>query len=246
MSKNEELIPLPKALLQIFLITLLVSGSATLIWLYREHIKVVGSKDDRYNIVAMIQTGPQPQQLPSDYLIEVLELSVDKPTNLYLFDTKKAEKKLLATPFIRGAKVKKVKPNAISVDYTLRRPIAKLIDQEKVGVDQEGKLFPLEPFYSLEGLPQLRFEKSEHFSLALSLMDLLPAAKEVDLLQVDSEIIGEREIRLVTEEEHALRLHPIDYKDGIRRYQRLKETLLSEDPVACDLRLPKLAYLNQL
>lgn len=240
MKTEKELIPFSKALIQIFLSTLIISGSATLLWLYTEHARVVGSKDDRHNIVGLVQTGPQRNQLPTDYLIEVLALSVDEPTNLYLLNIAEAEKRLLATPFIKTAKVKKVQPNALSVDYTIRTPIARMLNQPGMGVGVDGMQFPLAPFYQERDLPLVDFQE-ENFDLLLEVLAAVPDALLVDVSQAQSEQYGKREIVVRASDGVYLRLHPSRIEAGLRNYEKLR-TCDPDEITAVDLRLQQLAF----
>ena len=47
----------------------------------------------------------------------------DPPTQLYAFDLKKAEQKLLASPLIANAKIKRLPPSALYIDYEVRKPL---------------------------------------------------------------------------------------------------------------------------
>ena len=103
----------------------------------------------------IVQTGPCKEALDSEYLIEVLDLSVDKPALFKTFDTKAAEDKLYADSLIEQVAVKKIKPNMVYIDYTLRKPIAKASDFYNAALDKEGVLFPIHPFFSPKKLPEI-------------------------------------------------------------------------------------------
>lgn len=142
---NEKL-KLSKAIFIIFLSTLLVSGSNFLIFtMVRIHHKnrVTCPK---YNIKAIAQNQNE-ITLDANYLAELMGLSSNNPTNLFAFDEKRAVNRLLLSPIIKEAEVKKIKPNCIFVDYKVRKPIAYLYDLENVAIDEEGYIFPVNPFY---------------------------------------------------------------------------------------------------
>lgn len=111
--------------------------------------------DRKYNISLIIQTGPQKEALRSLYLEELLGLSIDKPTNIYLFDEKEAKRKLLLSPVIEKAVVKKIKPSAIYIDYKVREPVALLYDLKNVAIDKKGNIFPVSPFFTPKNLPEI-------------------------------------------------------------------------------------------
>ena len=180
-------------------------------------------QDDAYKILSIIQTGPQKEALKSTYLAELMDLSIDRPTNLYLFDTALAEKKLLTSPLIQKAKVKKYKPGSIYVDYSIRQPIAWLYDYENTVIDQEGRIFPVYPFLSPKTLPEIYLGIHEdlplqndwqnalvgkYVELALKTLSLLsdPRLRDFfDVVRIDvsnayAESYGKREIVLLTED----------------------------------------------
>lgn len=111
--------------------------------------------DSHYAIKAVIQTSPGKEMLPTAFLEEVLGLYADKKSNLYAFDAKEGEKKLKETPLIREAKIKKISPDTLFVDYSVRNPIALLYDYTNTGVDEEGMIFPIHPFFTPKTLPEI-------------------------------------------------------------------------------------------
>ena len=104
-------------------------------------------------ISSLVQTGPQKQALTTDYLVELLGLSADRPCRVKSFKVKEAEEALLQSPLISQAKVRLLKPGTVYVDYTVRQPIAWLEDYENVAIDKNGYPFPLTPFFSPKNLP---------------------------------------------------------------------------------------------
>jgi len=97
--------------------------------------------------------------LHSDYLAELLDLSKDSPTLFSQFQEEEAEKKLLDSPLFQEAKVAKIAPNIVYVDYTIRKPIAWASDFLNTVVDKEGYLFPMAPFFSPKKLPEIYLGK---------------------------------------------------------------------------------------
>lgn len=156
-SRREKphLVPLNKALVWILFSVLLVFGSATLAVIYYQHIKMLHSSDDAYRIAALIQTTPDQESLKTVYLAQLLDLSVDRPANLYRFSCKEARRKLLNSPLIKEAKVKKIKPGTIYVDYVLRKPVAFLADYTNTAIDLDGVPFPFKPFFTPKRLPEV-------------------------------------------------------------------------------------------
>lgn len=173
--------------------------------------------DDQYRIVAIVQTTPDKEALKTVYLAEFLNLSVDRPTNLYRFDISEAKRKLLKNFIIKDADVKKIRPGTIYIDYVLRKPIAYLADFKNTAIDSEGVLFPAFPFFTPKKLPEvylglLSWEQCLHehksFQLMTSLLRFLEAStqeksiylKYIDVSRAYAPSFGQREIIILIED----------------------------------------------
>jgi hypothetical protein len=141
--------------LWLFLSMLCTGTTATVGWLYFQHIKQLRYQDDQYRIIALVQTGPEKEALKTVFLEELLDLSVDKPANLFRFNTQAAERKLLECPLIKKAVVKKIKPGTLYIDYSIRQPIAFLADYSNTAIDAEGVLIPFTPFFTPKKIPEI-------------------------------------------------------------------------------------------
>jgi len=174
--------------------------------------------DEKYQIRAIVQTGLEKEALKTAYLAEILGLSTDKPPQLYSIDLKLAEKTLLNSPLIAKAKVKRLPPATLYIDYEVRKPVALLADFKNTAVDREGALFPVEPFFSPKNLPELYLGvpeftgwqvEDQNFQLALNVIEFLESApwkeglriKRIDVSKASAPSLGQREIVLFTEEE---------------------------------------------
>jgi hypothetical protein len=187
--------------------------------------------DKGYLISAIVQTGPEKEALPTSYLAEVLELSVDNPTNLFAFHLKQGEEKLHKAPCIAKAEIKRLAPNALYIDYEVRKPIASLGDYQNIAIDQEGFLFPIAPFFSPKELPEIYLGlpafgcgedsfgrkggawqvplRNAHLDLAIEILQFLQGSpwrdglrvKRIDVSSAFSPSLGSREIVLFTEED---------------------------------------------
>lgn len=156
LSPNEkDKLPLSRGLLWIGISVILITGSAVFGWIYYLHVQKSRAIDDKYLIKAIIQTGPVKEALRTVYLAELLGLSLDKPTNLFQFDIKQAEKQLLSSPVIKTATVKRVPPDILYIDYSVRQPIAMLYDYFNSAIDEEGYIFPIQPFFTPKRLPEV-------------------------------------------------------------------------------------------
>jgi len=185
--------------------------------------------DPGYFISKIIQTGPEKEALPTAYLAEILELSTDQPIHLFSFDLKKGEEKLLASPLIAKASLKRMAPNALYIDYEVRKPIAWLGDYRNTAIDQGGYLFPVSPFFSPKELPEIHLGlasfgsdeggkwqtrlQNARLDLALEVLNYLQTfarqenirIKRLDVSNAFASSFGQREIVLLTEEDLMLK-----------------------------------------
>ena len=211
--------------------TLILFLTAYGLWTKSKHSRL---SDPAHRITAIVQTGPEKEALKTLYLAELLGLSADHETNLYAFDLQKGEAKLLISPLIAKAKIKRLPPNTLYIDYEVRRPIAKVGDYQNIGIDREGYLFPLAPFFSPKELPEIYIGlppfaapedpngrkgglwqtplKNRHLHLAFEILQYLEGSswkeglriKRIDVSNAFADSLGTREIVLSTEEELTL------------------------------------------
>lgn len=190
-------------------------------WLWTKH-RNERLKSEKYRITGIIQTGPEKEALKTAYLAELLGLSSDRPTHLYALNMKKAEAKLLASPLIANAKIKRLPPSTLYIDYEVRKPVAWIADFKNMAIDREGYLFPVAPFFSPKHLPEIYLGlpaftdwrvKGPSFELALEMIQFLETTpwkeglriKRIDVSNAFAPSLGQREIVLFTEEEISLR-----------------------------------------
>ena len=184
------------------------------------YYKQIHGIDYRVPIRAIVQTGPQKEALKTTYLAELLDLSKDKPLLCSDFDIKEATRKLLQSPIIKEAEVKIKEPGILYIDYTIRQPVAFLLDYYNVALDEEGYPFPVAPFLTPKNLPNLYLglkEKiewnvpitDEKIELAFEVLNMLSRpivkdlfnVKRIDVSNAFEFSLGRREIVLLTEDE---------------------------------------------
>jgi hypothetical protein len=193
--------------------------------------KIKRMTDEKCRITAIMQTGPEKEALKTSYLAELLDLSVDSPSQLYAFNLNKAIEKLLQSPLIAQAEVKRIPPGTLYIDYSVRKPIALLADYANTAIDKEGYIFPIAPFFSPKqfaeiylGLPSFGSEEdgmgrrggqwktplqNVYLSLAFDLLKFLEAfsgqdgvrIKRIDVSNAFAPSLGQREIVLIAEDE---------------------------------------------
>lgn len=165
-NKPENYLPIRKALLWIVLSTLCISGTALIGVLYYNSIKKQRFAHPDYNIVAILQTTSDKERLKTVYFSELLNLSLDRPINLFKFNLKQAKTILLSSPLITSAHVKKIMPGTLYVDYTLRKPFAYLMDFTNTVLDHEGVPFPFNPFFTPKKLPEIYLGLDDQSSIS--------------------------------------------------------------------------------
>lgn len=217
----------------------------------------------KYEIQSIIQTGPEKGALPTVYLAELLHLSRDCPQNYFTFDEKEAEKRLLTSPVISKAKVKKIKPNTIYIDYEVYRPIALWGDNVNLGMDEKGHVFPIEPYFTPKRLPEIYFGKQEiereKLEIALAILAYFEKRaafeetliKMIDVGEALHPSFGKREVVITLEEKGQtwyLRLTPHKFPEELNNFITLKSSYMasSKNKKVVDLRLSKVAYIEEV
>ncbi len=231
-----ERVPFGRALLWIGFSTLVPLG---VWWGYSIRYQHFAS-DPSYTITAISQRGP----LESHYLAELLELSVDRPANLYLFNVKEAQEKILGSPVIKSASISKLYPSALHVDYQVRKPIAYLENIKNGAIDKQGVVFPMAPFFTPKHLPKLiladfpskwgeKVEVPQEFHFL-----------QQHLLVEKVDFSRPNEVIAFLQDQWVLRLSLDNLEKGVDNYLLLRENL-DQNKSVVDLRIPKLAFLRR-
>jgi len=262
---KKKKLPFRKALYWIVFSTVLISGSTIVGVYYYQYLKKLQHNDEKYNIVAIVQAGPDKGILKTGFLAELLNLSIDHPTNLYSLNVEEARQHLLKNPLIRTAEVKRIKPVTLLVDYTVRKPVAYLSDFTNTAIDEEGFLIPFKPFFSPKKLPELylgeieechwgKCLKIEKLKLGLELVKRLaqfPNVQKIDVSKSNAPSYGQREIVVTINtgsKSQILRLSRENYSQQLANYRELEKHLQDEgagEPVlVIDLRVPSLAFIS--
>lgn len=251
MSTRE--LSLGRSLTWIALSTLLISGSAAVAWLGWHYVRGTRSTDPRYQVARIAQAGP----LSTDYLAELLDLSAERKTPIDDIRVEQAQQRLLQSPWILDATVRKKMPDTLQIDYVSVVPVARLGQDPAMGVDADGHTFPLQPLFSGEELPLLYApgllrEAIEVCRLALEMG--LPV-RAIDLSRLEASSAGRREIVITLRGARGilLRLPIRDWMEALHRFQLLDERPISDlrNPsldsarvLVVDLRLDHLAFLK--
>lgn len=264
---NQERFTIPQAILRIGLSVLFVSGTLWGAWGVYQAFLSSRAEDSKYRIRALVQTGPEREALKSSFLAELLQLSTDRNHNLYRFDLKAARERLLAFPLIKEAKLQRIPPQTLFIDYKIRKPIAFLVDRTNTAFDDEFTLIPVRPFFPPKRLAKIYWGFSAEDSLAwgdrldgpktVLIQQLLNAFGEnlnewislIDLSSVFLDSWGQRKLVVTVERslengekrEKILILNPKEVEKGVLSYRALQRYELAEGPLeskVIDLRIP--------
>lgn len=208
-------------------VTLGLSLGAYMAW---KNAKMERLSDHKTHITSLIQTGPEKEALKSDHLLSLLGLSWDRPTSLYAFNCRDAEQKLMASPWIKKARIQRIPPGSLYIEYEIRYPVAWLAEYRNLAVDAEGFVFPVAPFLSPKEMPEIYLGlppfgapedgfgrkgaswncpvNQTYFQLALEMIRYFQGQqkedivlKKVDVSNAFAPSLGKREVVLFTEEE---------------------------------------------
>lgn len=252
MKKKERDLPLYRAILWIILSTVFFSGLPALGFYLWEIKQEQRRSNPKYLLKTLIQNRPYEDALDLDTLQQILGLNLEKNINLIDLDLEELEAKLLTFPLIERAKVRKVFPSKLLVSYKLRYPVAFLADFEGAALDREGKMIPLDPYYTPKNLPSVFLglkEEAYQWGEAIPVDDLELiwellsqfesaameplALKSFNLSGAHEEQGGKREIIIEAEDKERatcwfLRLGVEHYPQGLTRFLALRHHLLTQ------------------
>lgn len=267
-SKLAKKLQLRQAVLLIVLSVCLISVPAWSVWLIYRKFFDIRATDPKYNIVAIVQTGPEREGLKTNYLAELLDLSVDRPKNIYQINLKEEQEKLKSFPIIQNAILKRIPPATLYIDYTVRQPISYISDLTNTAIDMEGVLFPFNPFFSPKRLPEIHLGlpqrlswgdrvEDERLKIAFDILNLFETHlknKNLGIVRIDVadaivESLGKKQIVVVLNDDGKqilLRMPCEDYERKFNAFQQVYAKNLKKksfSKIVIDLRLPDLAFI---
>ena len=134
------------------------------LWLH--HRRQEALQHDARFIIKRIAARPETQdRLPLALLVELLGLDNTLPPSLFAIRPQQLRSRLLSYPSVADAKIVRLLPGTIGVEYALRVPLATIAGVKNVGVDARGHVFFLFPFYAPKKLPSLILPLSDVSSL---------------------------------------------------------------------------------
>lgn len=203
--------------------------------------------------------------LPFDVLQALLALSPEEKKNLSRVDVYRLEQRLLECSAISSGTVRRLLPDTLVVDYTLKKPLFQIGGGHSLLVDDKGSLFRKTPYFPSLSLPILFFPNSETpmgaiqsfvsnqhlFSLCLCIYQKLHELGLVlqEINAEDGVALGffRREIRVKAHKdkrEICIRFPVYDLDKAIGRLCLIVEHFQGYSGVI-DLRFPEVGYLTR-
>lgn len=231
------------------------------------YLFLFGKKEDKVFLLrTIIQKTTTINPLSPRFFSDYLGLSPSgKALNLHKLDESKIQKKLQEFPIFKTIQAQLSEQGELLVSYELRKPIFILSDYGNLGLDAEGYILPLKPYYSPKILPQV-YLGIEHFqwnhkhpiSHALEVLSFFQkqhndafSIQTIDLSRLSHKIPAHREV-IVTmvflNKKHYLRLHPDRIEMALKRYIHLFTEAKLQSQLAksfiFDARITKFATLK--
>ncbi len=250
-------IPIRTALLWIWGSTIVFSGGVVLTLSLKNKWNAQLYSNPKFKIQALIQKCSSVESLSTDYLAECLGLGLDRSYTIFEYSSDHLTGSLEASPLIRKASVKKILPATLEINYSLRQPVAILQDYQNTVMDEDGVLFPLQPFRTPKLLPEITLgEQSEtRIKLALEVLRKLKNApsvrlfkgiQRIDVSRIDSKKLSRRELVVVLNAGEGksvfIRLPAEAWKEALSHFFLIPQEQLPQKIV--DMRLSNTAYLS--
>jgi len=214
----------------------------------------------------LIQKTPTSQALSARFFSDYLGLSPGGRFQiLQKLDLSKIQKKLEEFPIFKHVHAEFTPIGELLVSYELRKPVLALKDYAQLGVDAEGMIVPIAPYYSPKRLPEvylglktIEWNRAQQVNQALDIMAYFDhhaletfTLKLIDLSRLTHSIPSHREIIVtisIFNKNHYLRLNPQHVDRALHRYMRLfKEAKLKNqlhESIIFDARITKFATLK--
>lgn len=154
MKNRKAILPISLCIIFISFICLVISGYHLL------HTYWTVQSAQGSIISTIVQSSPEKNTLQTDFFAELLSLSQDSSVLSKKFDLAKANKLVKSFPIMKECSIH-LDRDTLYIDYELRQPVAYLGNFYNVGIDKEGFLFPVSPFFSVKRLPLIYIHDSE-------------------------------------------------------------------------------------
>lgn len=154
MIHTRPIVPISVCIIFISFICMVISGY------HFFHTYCTAQSPQESIISTIVQSSPEKNSLQTDFFAELLSLSQDSSVVGNKFDVEKSNQILKSFPIIKECSLH-LDCDTLYIDYELRQPVAYLGNFYNVGIDKDGVLFPISPFFSLKRLPLVYVHPSE-------------------------------------------------------------------------------------
>lgn len=255
-SPDSKTLSVRAALLWIWGSTIVISGGVILMLTLKHKWNQELKNNPKFKIQSLVQKCSTVESLSTDYLAECLGIGLDRSFTIFEHSSASLAASLEASPLIKQAKVSRLLPATLLVEYSLRQPVAILQDYHNTVIDDEGVLFPLQPFRTPKLLPEITLGKQSktRMRLALALLhevkgtEQLRGLKSIDVSRAFSDKLSRREIIMVFHADAGkitfLRLPTENWKVALAQFFLIPKEQLSQKIV--DMRLSNTAYLSSV
>ena len=260
----EQRLPLARALFYIALSVVAIWGTLFFAWWYHDYTLVRRQNSPQYTLKTLSSCSKTQDALSMEQIAGLIGLPEEEPVNLYRIDLSEAKRGLESYPAMKSAKVMRLRPNGLFVEYELRVPYFILLDFENMAVDKEGYPFYLFPIYTPKKIPELYVGlqtiawnlpiESKEYRCAVDIVTYVEKTypKDMRLVRIDTHTMhapsrGAQEIIVVFEKSNRryfVRLDVREYKTGLKRFLPLAQGTSGERVV--DLRYKGFALIKDV
>ncbi len=187
------------AVLRVIVVSSLFWGALFLALYWQKRHREERAHDPRWTVHRIASRPLTQDRLPLSVLAELLHLNADHAQSLFSFRPAEVALGLQECPAIEKARVWRLLPGTLGVEYALREPIALLAGVKNVALDASGKLFFLFPFFAPKRLPAVVFPPGSR-TTPLSLVALQRSVLSSDVSSSALDLV--RQLAQIGEREH--------------------------------------------
>ncbi len=154
-KKEEGRIGLFEALTKIIVISCCLWGAFFGAWYWHHRQQEVRKNDQRFLLKRIAARSITQDRLPIGVLTELLKLDRESQISLFALQPQEASKTLLSCPAVEKAKVWRLLPGTLGIEYALRTPVATIAGLKNVGIDATATAFFLFPYFAPKRLPAI-------------------------------------------------------------------------------------------
>lgn len=165
---------------RIVFVSALLWGALLLAWAWHSRQRQALAWDPRFVIRDIAVRSQGPDQVPNHVLCSLLGLGASPSTSLFAFHPDAWAQKLLQCPSFAKAKVWRLLPGTLGIEYRLRDPVACIAGASNIGIDGSGRLFFLTPYFAPRRLPSI----------------LLPAVEAKTLAELQEKVAVQKEAKV--------------------------------------------------